>query len=375
MPNIDTVSVNAFCSGLQNNGIGDDVHHGGDLRRATETFGNPVSGWLDLSTGISPWVYPVPPLPEDIWHRLPYNQDALIKAAADYYACSMHHVTAVPGSQTAIRNIPTLLSAATVALPLLGYQEHRYAWEKAGHKIVVYQSYQELLDLLIVQPEMHVIVINPNNPTGELWDALQLKAIGERLAEGFHLIVDEAFMDIVSSPMLFSAAPLITDHEQILVLRSIGKFFGLAGLRLGFVLGNNILAKKLYKELNPWGVSHPAIWLGEKALSDKVWQREQKRRLSGQSEQLVSLLKESRYVTHASSRITSTDLFLTLTGCADSLHHLYTDAAKQGILFRYERIKGHYDNGKEMAWLRMGLPGKDWSRLSAYVESKEVVNV
>ncbi|MGH1487086.1 MAG: threonine-phosphate decarboxylase [Cellvibrionaceae bacterium] len=334
------------------------VDHGGNIKKAQAIFGCPDSEWLDLSTGISPWVYPVPSVPETIWQNLPYDEESLLNAAQEYYACSVDMITPVAGSQDAIQRIPDLLSTTQVAIPFAAYQEHRRAWQLAGHEVHYYHNYQELMDLIAMHHYLHVVVINPNNPSAERWSIEQLIHIQQQLKQHCYLIVDEAFMDITPEQSLVSYISDTRAVENVLILRSIGKFFGLAGLRLGFVLGQGAIIHRLREKLQPWAVSHPAIWLGSKVLLDIDWQQQQLRAILQQSENVMNLLTGFN-----NCKITSAGLFITLCGDKALLAELYQKAGESGILFRYHALS------EKKAWLRLGLPGENFQRLKLFFDS------
>lgn len=266
--------------------------HGGDLDRAAKEYGIPREHWLDLSTGIAPWSWPVPDIPQTIWQRLPSVECPLVGPAAEYYGCNPSAVLATPGSQFAIQSLPALFSSRRVALPVLGYFEHRKAWQAAGHQLVDYTDNSlDQLDAQIKSGEIDlVLVINPNNPTAATVEKEQLLIWSDLLAQrGGYLVIDEAFMDVDSTSSLAPYCP----RPGLVVLRSLGKFFGLAGLRLGFVLAEATLRERLSKLLGPWAVNGPAQYLGARALADRVWQQVQRQRvqqaLSAQTEMLQSV--------------------------------------------------------------------------------------
>lgn len=334
------------------------LKHGGDLQAAEQEFGRPESGWLDLSTGISPWQYPVGQLPDSVWHKLPYADAALLTAAADYYQCPEDRITPVAGSQDAIRRLPAYLPPARVALPANGYREHLLAWRSAGHQVVRYASQDELRSLSDRQLVEHIVIINPNNPTAEIMDTDFCLQLTGQLPQAGYLLIDEAFMDCHPEK---SFIPKL-NNTNVLVLRSVGKFFGLAGLRLGFVLGQGELVEQLRADTQPWGVSHPAIFLGAKALSDVDWQRQQIQRVEQQQQYLQELLG---YYFPDHERV-STSLFSSLFDRTVSdreslLHSLYIKAAKSGILLRYGELA---EGG---IWLRVGLPGENMPRLEQFL--------
>ena len=325
--------------------------HGGDLARAEREFGVPVDGWLDLSTGISPWAWPVPAIPESVWRTLPGDGASLKAAAAAYYGLPADHILPVPGSQLAIQQLPTRFRPAAVAIPRWGYAEHRLGWQRAGHDIVHYHSAAELRQLVDSGRVHFVVAINPNNPTAERLEPQWLLAVHQQLQRvGGWLIVDEAFMDTSPEHSLAPHCPL----PGLVVLRSPGKFFGLAGLRLGFVLAPAPLLNRLAGTLSPWLVSHPALWLGERALLDGRWQDDQRQRLQQASaqwqQQLQGLMPTLNF--------TATPLFVTGVGSHDHCRYYYQQLGQQGVLVRlFDDIEGDIDSGNNR--LRFGLPGND----------------
>lgn len=246
--------------------------HGGNLNAAVARFGGSSARWIDLSTGISPRAWPVPPLPESVWQRLPEPDDGLVASAAGYYRCSEERLFPVPGSQHAIRLLPALWPRGAVSLPYWGYLEHRAAWDAAGHHCREYRSPAELETQLADPALKYAVVINPNNPLGTRWSPGSLVAIADELGRrGGYLLVDEAFADTRARGSLASRV-----HPALVVLRSVGKFFGLAGLRLGFVIASPLIVAMLREATNPWAVSHPARWVGALALADRDWQAAQR---------------------------------------------------------------------------------------------------
>jgi len=251
------------------------LEHGGRIRAAARRWGIPHGQWLDLSTGIAPWPYPLPPLPAEVWQRLPEEDDGLEDAARDYYgAHDAVGLLALPGSQAAIQALPRLFPAGRVALPTPIYNEHPAAWQAAGHARV---GWDEAAD--------YAVVCHPNNPTGKRYTRAELL---ERAARVKRLIVDEAFIDAEPDASLIGCGA-----ENVIVLRSLGKFFGLAGARIGFAFAAADLLARLADALGPWAVSHPARWAARQALADRAWQARQRARLSAASQRLDGVLREN----------------------------------------------------------------------------------
>jgi len=324
------------------------LEHGGNLRDAVRHFGRPLEDWLDLSTGINPHFYPAPQLAANAWHRLPEYSEALVQAAQSYYRAPQ--MLAVAGSQAVIQALPRLRKTARVVVSAPSYAEHAYQWRQAGHAVTEC-SYAEL-GIAVEQADV-LVLCNPNNPTGEFIPSTQLLRWAAQLAErGGWLVVDEAFADTV--PEISVAAQ--ADQPGLIVLRSIGKFFGLAGIRLGFVAAEKSLLQQLANYLGPWSVSGPAQQIAIAALTDQQWQMNTARLLQQEGERLCQLLKM-----HA-LRSSGTDLFQwcshqDLHGQSEQLKHFM---AERGIWLRWFAQGLHRPHG-----LRFGLPGSEagWLRL------------
>jgi L-threonine-O-3-phosphate decarboxylase len=316
------------------------LEHGGNIARAAQRYGIPAEHWLDLSTGINPIGWPVPALPSEVWRRLPEDDDGLIDAARAYYGAP--HLLAVSGSQAAIQILPTLRAAGRVGMPHPSYGEHAHAWSKQ-HQVIQLDAG----DIEAALDELDVLLLcNPNNPSGERFPPGTLLAWRQRLAaRGGWLVVDEAFID--AEPPL-SIAPH-TGTEGLVVLRSLGKFFGLAGARAGFVAAWPALLAQMQEALGPWTINGPARAIARMALQDSAWQRHARERLQHDSARLAALLTQ-----HGLAPAGGTALFQWIR--TDRAREVHEALARQGILTRL------FD---EPASLRFGLPGAEdeWDRL------------
>jgi cobalamin biosynthetic protein CobC len=258
------------------------LEHGGNLNDAVARFTFPRDAWLDLSTGVNPQYYPAPTLSPAVWHRLPESSVALLESARSYYQAS--NLLAVAGSQAAIQALPRLRPRSRVVVAAPAYAEHAYRWRQAGHGVseIAYADLDAAVDDCDV-----MVVCNPNNPTGARVARDQLLSWAACLAlrQGW-LVVDEAFIDVTPEDSV------ISDIRQpgLIVLRSIGKFFGLAGLRLGFVGADAALLAQLADLIGPWGVSAAAHIIGAAALSDVNWQAAMRTNLRQQGDRLHVLL-------------------------------------------------------------------------------------
>jgi cobalamin biosynthetic protein CobC len=256
------------------------LEHGGKLREAAQRYGQ--RDWLDLSTGLNPHGYPAPSLSPDAWHRLPEHDPALQEAAQRYYRAP--RMLAVAGTQAAIQALPRLRAPSRVVVASPGYAEHLHHWSQHGHQACAV-PYRELVTAVATADVM--VVCNPNNPTGEAVPRADLLAWAEALAaRGGWLVVDEAFADTDGMHSVADA----TQSPGLVVLRSVGKFFGLAGLRLGFVAAHDNILLPLADLLGPWAVSGPAQQVARAALEDTAWQRNTQERLAAAGARLRTLL-------------------------------------------------------------------------------------
>lgn len=325
------------------------LEHGGNLRDAVRHFGRPLEDWLDLSTGINPHFYPAPQLSANAWHRLPEYSDALVEAAQTYYRAPQ--MLAVAGSQAVIQALPRLRPVTRVVVSTPSYAEHAYQWRQAGHAVT--ECTYAALDSAVEKANVAVLC-NPNNPTGEFIPSAKLLQWAAQLAKrGGWLVVDEAFADTVPGISIAAHA----DRPGLIVLRSVGKFFGLAGIRLGFVAAEKNLLQLLANYLGPWSVSGPAQQIAIAALTDQQWQVQTAQRLLQEGERLRQFLKEH------DMRSSGTDLFQWC--CHQDLNNkseqLWQFMAERGIWLRWFAQGPHRPHG-----LRFGLPGSDsgWLRLA-----------
>lgn len=319
------------------------LEHGGRIQEAARRWGIAAETWLDLSTGINPDGYPVPPIPASAWHRLPDGVEALHAAARAYYGCAS--VLAVAGTQAAIQALPRLRARSRVAIGVPAYSEHARAWSRAGHRVA--EIPHALLEARIGEADV-VVVVNPNNPTGDVRARKRLLEWHAALASrGGWLVVDEAYLDASGAESLAPAA----EAPGLVVLRSLGKFFGLAGARIGFVCAAPSLLEALAEELGPWHVAGPAQIAACAALADRAWQARARAQLEQAAARLGALLQSFGIATRGTS------LFRWWQDSrAPSLHDAL---ARTGILTRLFR-------NCEPPGLRFGLPGAEaqWRQLA-----------
>ena len=325
--------------------------HGGDLDAARKLFPGAPESFVDLSTGINPHPYPIPPLDPQVFARLPepaaLNQLA-DRAAAAYGAPSGENVVPASGGQILVTLTAGLVPPGRATILGPTYAEHGRAALLAGHQVETVCALEPLSEADLA------IVVNPNNPDGTVFCAAELFAVAERLsARDGLLIVDEAFMDVSSGAESLTS---FVERGNVVVLRSFGKFFGLAGLRLSFALASRGLVARLSAALGPWPVSGSALTIGTAALSDQDWIAETRLSLAISAQRLDGLLDGAGL-----ERLGGTSLFR-LVRVPDA-PQLFDRLGRAGIFVR--RF------ADEPEWLRFSLPGAEpeWQRLEVALRS------
>jgi cobalamin biosynthetic protein CobC len=324
--------------------------HGGALAAAIARHGGEAGDWLDISTGIAPRPFPLPRMAAATWTRLPDAdalQGLLDAARTAYRVREQSGIVAAPGTQALIEALPRILpgNTATVVSPAAGtYREHAHCCAKAGRGT----SEAESLAQATRREQSLVILVRPNNPDASLAPMDEVLSTAERLARtGGTLVVDEAFCDTLPGESAVMAMP-----ENLVVLRSFGKFFGLAGLRLGFAIGSPAICRALEDQLGPWAVSGPAIAAGTVALRDAGWIDGQRRYLAARRRAAENLLSR-----HGLEIAGAHDLFVLARHPAASV--IGEELAKRQVLVRT------FADRPGLMRFGMWRAGRDHARLDA----------
>ena len=315
------------------------LRHGGRLAAARGAFPDAPAPWLDLSTGINPRPYRARRADPAALRRLPDPEEvaALEAAAAAAFGVSPDRVAATPGTEAALRALPRVLGARSAAIVSPTYGGHAEAWRLAGAR-VSHGSWDEARH----SAAEAVVLVNPNNPDGA---QVRNPDVGDRW-----LIVDEAFVE--TAPEL-SLAPTLSSRRTV-ILRSFGKFYGLPGVRLGFVIAEPGLAGRIGAQFGDWPVSAEAIAAGLAAYTDDAWRERTRLRLARDAARLDALLSANGFEV-----LGGTSLFR--LAAAPDAGRRFEALARRGVLTR--------PFPDQPTWLRFGLPKpKDWPRLKAALE-------
>ena len=264
------------------------MKHGGDLTEAMARYGGTPETWLDLSTGINPRPWPVPDISEQAWQRLPSRADEQMvrDAARKAYAIPAGvDIVAASGTQAIIQWLPYLAARGPVAIFGPTYNEHALAWRNAGHEVIAASSVDDLS-----ADAIHAVMVNPNNPDGRVVDRQAIVDLATKIEKrGGWLVIDEAFADV--DPAI-SVSALCADLP-IIILRSFGKFYGLAGLRVGFAVAAPGIIQRIAQALGPWACSGPALQIGAAALNDQAWAKQTRDVLARQAGKLDDVLAQA----------------------------------------------------------------------------------
>ena len=322
-------------------------YHGGNLDAARACFPAAPQPWLDLSTGINGLPYPMPAISAAAWQRLPLQADItrLEQIAASVYGASDPGIiVSAPGTQALIQLLPSVLNARAIGIVGFTYPEHARVWRASGAAVRHLQPGEPASGCDAV------VVVNPNNPDGRLASVEDVLALAD---QGTTLIVDEAFMDAIRPGQ--SLIPHLPKAHAI-VLRSFGKIYGLAGLRLGFAAASPDLAPRLRQALGPWAISGAAVEAGSRALADAAWRARAVGDLETAAQRLDTLLHAAGF-----SILGGTPLFRLASHARAGA--IFEQLGQAGILVRPFPHHPH--------WLRFGIPMQEpaWLRLAAALQN------
>ncbi len=329
--------------------VASPIAHGGRLDAARRAYPDAPQPWVDLSTGINPHAYPLPEIAPEAWTRLPDDDafaglDAAARAA--YRAASDVSIIPGAGAQAFIQLLPRVFPARRVGVLGFTYAEHAACWSACGAIVGTVDALDELARFDAA------VLVNPNNPDGRIIPPDALAPLAQEMTrKGGVLVIDESFMDFTPR----SSAVALASMEGVILLRSLGKAYGLAGLRLGAALCAPSRAAFLRATLGPWAVSGPAIQVGARALADLHWRAAAAARCAADAARLDDALTRAGF-----DLIGGTSFFR--LGRHDEARSWHRRLCEKGLLVRAFPERPD--------WLRFGLPGDEaaWDRLTTALE-------
>ena len=305
--------------------------HSGDIDKAIRVYGGAERNWIDLSTGINPESYPIPKLLNTDWRNLPTQSEIeKLESIIQLEFKTSSNVLLTPGSQIAISLLPTILKKQEVGILEPTYSDYRESFENAGYKVCSCKKFKELFDAKIA------IIVNPNNPDGKSYNLEKLIHLSEKVEM---LILDESFIEASKAESII--AYINEKTNNIIVVKSFGKFFGLAGLRLGFVISGKSIILKLKRIFSSWPVSKVSIKIATKAIRDKKWINNTQLKLLKNVNELDKILKPFNF-----NLIGGTNLF--------RLYSTPNSILSQKLLAKFFIWSRIFAYSKK--WLRLGIP-------------------
>lgn len=321
------------------------TEHGGNLEDAICQFGGSMSDWLDISTGINRRPYPVDPKFISELNVLPQRSKIQALCDAALKSCgATAPISAISGVQSVIQILPRLFPKSKVVQIWPSYNEYPKNFSRLGWEVETFSNVDDAKGADIA------VLVNPNNPSGEIWSPAEILNLAKTVK---FLIIDESFIECSE---VSSIAPYLDAQSNILLLRSFGKFYGLAGLRLGFAIGNEKIISAIQNELGPWPVSGLSCAIGQQALLDKTWQTETRERLQSDIQIMDKLAHKQNW-----SLVGGTGLFrLYETPNAKNAQDFLAQSQIWSRIFSYSDT-----------WIRLGLPGSktEWEKLTRAFEN------
>ncbi|GAB3478767.1 aminotransferase class I/II-fold pyridoxal phosphate-dependent enzyme [Marinomonas epiphytica] len=324
--------------------------HGGDLAAWQHKLGEQAANWLDLSSACNREPWPIPELAPNRWMELP-DPTCLLGQAQQYYGQAPLAIGA--GSQQFIEILPLLLEntglnvkESRVMVPRTGYQEHVFAWRKWGYLIEYYDHVEELLE----RSWQVAVVINPNNPTGENCPLDTLTAIVQRAEEmSAYVLVDEAFIDATPQHSLLTQFASANFSQYLFVFRSVGKFFGLAGARVGFLFAHASWQQRIRNLIGPWPVATPSLFLVGQALLDRQWQVKARQSLISRQKTFLERVGPKLNTIFDTQERAETLYFVTW--------QLDSEEYAEQVFAMLHQVGVHVRLGQ--AWIRVAIPAQD----------------
>ena len=262
-----------------------DFQHGGDITNFANKIGCSIDEVIDLSSNIN---FIKPKIEIDITNISPYpNYNTLYEVVAREYGVGVDELELFNGATSAIYSLFREFNLDRCILFAPIYLEYKRASLINGYKI---EYINRLLDMrYTITPNSLVIFVNPSTPDGKFYTIEPL--IKECRDKNSTLIVDESFLDFTTFE---SAVKYINSYSKLYILKSMTKFYGSAGIRVGGVISNSANIVRLREKEPIWKISEFDSRYIIESLKDKTFK--QRVRDSNNRDKLIEVLKQSRYI-------------------------------------------------------------------------------
>ncbi len=257
--------------------------HGGNIKKVSDLYGVDPGEILDFSASINPLGYPdsVRAAILDRFDEVLNYPDSecsdLRSTIAAKYACNEANILVGNGSNELFYLVPRTLKPGSGIILQPTFSEFQDALSSADVRVTDVMNEDDDFPLFNLHDSQLkdcrdeiIIFCNPNNPTGQLIQREEIVRFVEANSDRF-VVIDEAFMDFVEEEERYSVLPDAHTLKNLIVVRSLTKFYGFPGLRLGFLVASTPVMNKLWKFKEPWTVNSLAQVAGSTALGDDAF--------------------------------------------------------------------------------------------------------
>ena len=282
--------------------------HGGNVWEISEKYDIPVDQIIDFSISTNPLGVPEKAVESirqhlNLIHHYPDpDHEWLLEALAESVGVSSNNVLVGNGSTELIYlfNEVFFEDGCEAVVPVPTFNEYKAAIERFGGNMIFikcdsannFRLNLEELENALTKKTRIIFLCNPNSPTGWLYEKSDILRIVQLAAdENVLVFVDEDYIDFVDDSKRYSMADYVKEYNNLFVLRSLTKFFGLAGVRIGFGVGSPDLVNVLKRVIMPWSVNSLAMFAAAEAVKDTEFIKNSRLLLSKSKRQMLEMLK------------------------------------------------------------------------------------
>ncbi|WP_019216684.1 histidinol-phosphate transaminase [Legionella tunisiensis] len=232
------------------------------------------------------------------------QQQLVLEQLAEHYQISSEQMVLTRGSDDGIDLVMRLFLRARIdsilqcppTFPMYAFYARLQQAEIINCPLDAENGFSLDLQKLLAlwQPDCKIIMLcQPNNPTASLLDLDTISQLCKHFKDKAVVVVDEAYIDFAQFP---SAASLLTSFDNLIVLRTLSKAYGMAGLRLGTVIAQSQIIQALKNITPPYTLSSVVLNLAKKALADQQWFAQNVQQILNARTQLMTELQQSSWI-------------------------------------------------------------------------------